>query len=58
MCGTLDDLGKSPQWIVNDSCTVHASAELIYASVTHLISAVTLAKLVSLAVHSHANNNF
>ena len=36
MCGTCDDLDKSPQSIVNNSRIVH-STELIYTSVTHLM---------------------
>ena len=43
MSGTRDHPDESPQSIVNNTCTV-----------TH---AVTLAKLVSQAVHFHANNN-
>ena len=44
MSGTRDHPDESPQSIVNNTCTV-----------TH---AVTLVKLVSQAVHFHANNNF
>ena len=44
MSGTHDHPDESPQSIVNNTCMV-----------TH---AVTLVKLVSRAVHFHANNNF
>ena len=44
MGGTRDYSDESPQSIVNNTCKV-----------TH---AVTLVKLVSRAVHFHANNNF
>ena len=45
MCGTHDHADESHnRYVVNDTCTV-----------TH---AVTLVKLVSRAVHFHANNNF
>ena len=44
MYGTRDHPDEFPQSIVNDTCTV--------------TYAVTLAKLVSQAVHFHANSNF